>query len=513
MSIMRRIVSIIAKRKAREIDYVLGHPVEVTEDLLSTILERNQDTVLGRKYRFETISSPEKFTENVPLTDYHKMRPILEEVYKNPTGKIMTAEPVIWYLRTSGSSGKPKDMPITPSGLKTAQVGGARMWMGFMNNHPDNTKILDGTMIMFGAPAVFGDINGVPLGYGSGLYVRKANKIFARLIAPGPDVFRIQDMEEKMRAYAMCCATRDVTALQGIATLSLAFVRRMEDQYGPWLLEKLKGTKHEKRLRRAMDSDTKVDVAELWPNLRLFASGGIDVEPYREWIAKILPQVTVWEGYAASEAYIASQVLPEPGIQLMPDLNFFEFIPEAEVDSEEPTAVPISDVKKGSRYEMVITNSNGWYRYRLGDMVTFSNLNPYTVRHISRKGNVVSLAGEKLSDAHVIDAMARACLATGAHLMDYSVVGVIDGPIPHYTIAGMFRGDVDSVEFVNAFEDALGKANWEFLNSRAMGGLGPTTLAKMRTSLHEELVKATHLQAKPVTLTTDRSVLAMCEAT
>jgi len=513
MSIMRRIVSIIAKRKAREIDYVLGHPVEVTEDLLSTILERNQDTVLGRKYRFETISSPEKFTENVPLTDYHKMRPILEEVYKNPTGKIMTAEPVIWYLRTSGSSGKPKDMPITPSGLKTAQVGGARMWMGFMNNHPDNTKILDGTMIMFGAPAVFGDINGVPLGYGSGLYVRKANKIFARLIAPGPDVFRIQDMEEKMRAYAMCCATRDVTALQGIATLSLAFVRRMEDQYGPWLLEKLKDTKHEKRLRRAMDSDSKVDVAELWPNLRLFASGGIDVEPYREWIAKILPQVTVWEGYAASEAYIASQVLPESGIQLMPDLNFFEFIPEAEVDSEEPTAVPISDVKKGSRYEMVITNSNGWYRYRLGDMVTFSNLNPYTVRHISRKGNVVSLAGEKLSDAHVIDAMARACLATGAHLMDYSVVGVIDGPIPHYTIAGMFRGDVDSVEFVNAFEDALGKANWEFLNSRAMGGLGPTTLAKMRTSLHEELVKATHLQAKPVTLTTDRSVLAMCEAT
>jgi len=162
---------------------------------------------------------------------------------------------------------------------------------------------------------------------------------------------------------------------------------------------------------------------------------------------------------------------------------------------------------------MLLTNANGWYRYRVGDMVTFSNLNPYTVRHISRKGNVVSLAGEKLSDAHVIDAMAKACLATGAHLMDYSVVGVIDGPIPHYTIAGMFRGDVDSVDFVNAFEDALGKANWEFLNSRAMGGLGPTTLAKMRTSQHEELVKATHLQAKPVPLTTDRSVLAICEAT
>ena len=513
MSIMRRIVSIVAKRKARETDYVLGHPVEVTEDLLSTILKRNQDTVIGRKYRFETISSPEKFTENVPLTDYQKMRPILEEVYKNPTGKIMTAEPVIWYLRTSGSSGKPKDMPITPSGLKTAQVGGARMWMAFMNHHPDNTKILDGRMIMLGAPAIFGDINGVPLGYGSGLYLHKANKVFARLISPGQDVFAIQDMEEKMRAYALCCATCDVTALQGIATLILAFVRRMEEQYGPWLLEQLKGTKHEKRIRRATDSEGKIDLAELWPNLRLFGSGGIDIEPYREWIAKILPQVTVREGYASSEAYMASQILPEPGIQLMPDLNYFEFIPEAEIDNEEPTVIPLSDVKKGNRYEMLLTNANGWYRYRVGDMVTFSNLNPYTVRHISRKGSVVSLAGEKLCDAHVIDAMAKACLATGAHLMDYSVVGVIDGPIPHYTIAGMFRGDVDSVDFVKAFEDALGKSNWEFLNSRAMGGLGPTTLAKARTSLHEELVKATHLQAKPVPLTMDRSVLAMCEAT
>jgi hypothetical protein len=202
---------------------------------------------------------------------------------------------------------------------------------------------------------------------------------------------------------------------------------------------------------------------------------------FREWIAKILPQVTVREGYASSEAYMASQILPEPGIQLMPDLNFFEFIPEAEIDNEEPTVIPLSDVKKGNRYEMLLTNANGWYRYRVGDMVTFSNLNPYTVRHISRKGSVVSLAGEKLCDAHVI--------------------------------AGMFRDDVDSVDFVKAFEDALGKANWEFLNSRAMGGLGPTTLAKARMSLHEELVKATHLQAKPVPLTTDRSVLAMCEAT
>ncbi|MGY5879066.1 MAG: GH3 auxin-responsive promoter family protein [Candidatus Thorarchaeota archaeon] len=513
MSIMSKLVSVIAKRKAKEIDHVLNNPVEESNKYLSTLLNKHQDTVIGRRYGFEAITSPEKYSERVPLSDFNSMQPILEEVYNNPAGMITTSEPVIWYLTTSGTTGNQKQMPLTKSGLKAASTGGSRMWMGYMNQNPDNVKILEGAMIMFGAPSVTGEINGVPTGYGSGVYVRNQNKMFSRLIKPSEDVFRIQDMEEKMKAYALCTATNDVTALQGLATLNLAFVRRMEEQYGPWLMEQLKGTKHEKKLRNAIDSDGKLDVAELWPNLRLFVSGGIDVDPYRKWINSAFPNVTVWEGYAASEGYIGSQILPEYGLQLMPDLNYFEFIPEKESMSENPIAIPLSDVKKGNRYELVMSNHNGWYRYRLGDMVTFTRTDPYTVRHISRKGGTISLAGEKLSDAHVIKAMAEACVSTGAEIMDYSVVGVADGDIPYYAIAAMFHDDVDSVDFVVAFENAIGEVNWEFTNSRGMGALGPTILRKMKSSQHEEVVKETHLQAKPMPLTTDRSVFAVCEAT
>jgi hypothetical protein len=508
---MRKLVSVVAKGRLKEIDYVLNHPIEESNKLLTELLKKHQDTVLGRRYGFESISSPEEFSERVPLTDYKEMKTILDDVYKNPSGKIMTAEPVIWYLTTSGSTGNQKHMPITKTGLKAASTGGSRMWMGYMNQHPDNSKILEGAMIMFGAPSVTGEINGVPRGYGSGVYVRNQNKIFSRLIKPGEDVFCIEDMEEKMKAYALCTVTNDVTALQGIATLSLAFMRRMEEQYGPWLLEQLKGTKHERTILDAMDSEGRLDVAHLWPNLRLFVSGGIDVDPYRKWVKSALPNATVWEGYAASEGYLGSQILAEPGLQLMPDLNYFEFIPEHEVDSENPTTVPLSDVKKGNRYELVMSNHNGWYRYRLGDMVTFSRTDPYTVRSISRKGGTVSLAGEKLSDAHVINAMSEACMVTGAQVMDYSVVGVADGRIPYYVIAAMFHDDVDSTEFVNAFETAIGKVNWEFTNSQGMGALGPTILRKMMKSQHEEMVKETHLQAKPIPLTMDKSVFAVCE--
>jgi hypothetical protein len=395
--------------------------------------------------------------------------------------------------------------------MKTAAAGGAAMWLSYMNAAPENAKVLDGTMLLFGAPAFIDDINGVSVGYGTGVYARHQNKIFSRLIAPGEDILAMMDVDEKMRAYATISAQMDVTALQGIATLSLSFVRRMENEYGPWLLDQMKGTKYEDRVKNAMYDDCKIDVAKLWPNLRLFVVGGIDTDPYRSWIAKTLPQVTIWEAYASSEGFYASQILPEPGVQILPDLNYLEFIPENEVDSANPTVLPLSDVKKGFRYEVVVTNSNGWYRYRLGDIVTFSRTEPYTVRKISRKGKVTNLAGEKVSEAHIIQAMTKASQSTKAEVMDYTVVANVEHGIPHYVIAAMFRNEVNSVDFVQTFEDALGQANWEFANSRGMGGLGPTTLEKLRISAHEELVRQTHLQAKPIPLTDDTSVLSLTE--
>jgi acyl-CoA synthetase (AMP-forming)/AMP-acid ligase II len=513
MSIMRRLVSMVAKRKVKHIAHLLNHPFETTESLLASVLQQNKDTVLGRKFGFEDIRSPEEYSERVPLCDFESMKPYLDATYNDPTGQIMTKEPVIWYLQTSGSSGSPKRVPITKTGMKTAAAGGAAMWLSYMNAVPENAKILDGTMLLFGAPAFIDDINGIPVGYGTGVYARHQNKIFSRLIAPKEDILAMMDVEEKMRAYATLSAQVDVTALQGIATLSLSFVRRMESEYGPWLLDQLKGTKYEDRVKQAMYDECKIDVAKLWPNLRLFVVGGIDTDPYREWITKTLPQVTIWEAYASSEGFYASQILPEPGVQILPDLNYLEFIPEHEVDSPNPTVLPLADLKKGFRYEVVVTNSNGWYRYRLGDIVTISKTDPYTLRKISRKGKVTNLAGEKVSESHIIQAVSEASRQTSAEVMDYSVVANVEHGVPHYTIAAMFRNNVNSVDFVQAFEDALGQANWEFANSRGMGGLGPTTLEKLRVSAHEKLVRETHLQAKPVPLTTDMSVLDLTEET
>ncbi len=496
----------------RYIESILDKPVEASQQELSSVLRRHSDTVFGRKFDFASIRNPERFSEQIPLSDFQSMKFYLDRVYENPTGGILTSDPVVWYLKTSGSSGQPKVIPTTKQGLIQASKGGAALWLSFMALNPSNRKILDGMMLLFGAPAIVEYINDIPYGYASGCYARHQNRMFSRLIAPGEEVLNIMDIEKKMRAYAEIAAQNNITALQGIATLNLAFVRRMQEEYGPWLLESLRGTRYESRIRNAIDSDGKLDIDRLWPELRLFVVGGVDTDPHREWIYKTLPNVTIWEAYAASEGFIGSQVLPGAGVQLLPDLNYLEFIPEKDVESPEPTVVPLSDVKKGSRYEIVITNMNGWYRYRLGDMVTISDVDPYTVRHISRKGGVVNLAGEKITEAHVANALFESCRSTGAEVVDYTLVGMTNERIPYYILAVLFRDSLVSPRFfVERFEEAIMKSNYEFRNSREMGGLGPTRISMMKSSYYEDIVRETHVQAKPIHLTTDTAVLGKCE--
>ena len=85
--------------------------------------------------------------------------------------------------------------------------------------------------------------------------------------------------------------------------------------------------------------------------------------------------------------------------------------------------------------------------------------------------------------------------------------------LPHYTIAALFRDvNVDTFEFIGAFEDSLMKSNNEFRIVREVGALGATTLVRMNKSLFEDAVKASPMQAKPISLTTDISVLTDCEA-
>jgi len=512
MSIMSKLIPVMAKRYTKLVDEILYNPICQTESKLEEILKRNRNTAFGKDHRYESIKTPEQFAEQVPLYDYYSMSPFFDRVKENPDQPIVSADPVVWYVQSSGSTGKPKALPITKAGMTDYSLGSTICQLTFVNAGKDNKKIYDGTLLTFAAPSKLGEINGVPVGYMSGIAKDMvASRMVRRLVKPGEDIFNMTDITEKLWAYAKYAVMHDITGLVGITTLTLSFIRKIQNEYGPALLKEFAGTRHEAKIRDALNEDGTIDVQRLWPNLKLLVAAGIDADPYKAWVKKTLPNTVLWDSYLGSEGFYGGTLLDntDNGIQIMANLNYFEFIPENEIHKDVPRVVPLSEIKKNHRYEIVITNLLGYSRYRVGDLMTFKDIDPYSVYRIGRKGRVVNLAGEKLTDAHVNEGIAAACQRTDALIADYTVLGKIEGSRAYYIISAMFQNDVDMDEFGRAFDDAVGEKNGEFKHSLEFGALDPSVVIPMVTSHTEGIIKSNHIQAKslPLSAVTEEAVV------
>lgn len=511
MGVISKLIPMMAKKKAKQIAEILNNPISLTDAKLMSILERHSHTAFGKDHDFINIRTPEQFSETVPLHDFTSMQPYWEQIHESPESPIISADPVIWYVQSSGTSGKPKALPISKAGMSDFTDGSTLYLMSFLNAREGNKRVLDGTMLTFAAPARLGEINGVPLGYMTGISREMITSRLARgMVKPGEDVFNMTNVGEKLWAYAKYAVKENITGMAGITTLSIAFIRRMQNEYGSSLLDEFRGTKHEARIREALNDDGTLDLNILWPNLTMVSASGIDADPYVPWLKKTLPKAVLWDTYAGSEGFYGITLLKhrDNGIQLLPNINYFEFIPESEIEKEDPTVIPLSDVKKGQRYEIVLTNLLGYTRYRIGDMLTFIDTDPFSVHRIGRKGRVVNLAGEKLTDAHVTDGISAACAQTGAQLIDYTVVGTIEDSRAYYTIAALLQDEIDLADFAGAFDEAVSKSNGEFKHSLEFGALDCTVAVRMKASHTESIIASNHIQAKARPLSADESFLS-----
>ncbi|ERJ11991.1 GH3 family domain-containing protein [Haloplasma contractile] len=96
------------------------------------------------------------------------------------------------------------------------------------------------------------------------------------------------------------------------------------------------------------------------------------------------------------------------GLTFFPDVNFLEFIPEAESkrslydQTYIPTTVLLNELEPGKRYELVTTKFRGgvFARYRVGDMIecvstndSLHGINLPQFNYVDRISNVIDLAG------------------------------------------------------------------------------------------------------------------------
>ncbi|HOD11375.1 MAG TPA: GH3 auxin-responsive promoter family protein, partial [Flavobacterium sp.] len=74
--IINSIASWVLKQRIHQIELFLKYPNEVQDELLMNLLRQCDETVLGKKYDFESIKSYSTFAERIPISSYEDLEPM-----------------------------------------------------------------------------------------------------------------------------------------------------------------------------------------------------------------------------------------------------------------------------------------------------------------------------------------------------------------------------------------------------------------------------------------------------
>jgi hypothetical protein len=161
--------------------------------------------------------------------------------------------------------------------------------------------------------------------------------------------------------------------------------------------------------------------------------------------------------------------------------HYFEFIPEDEIDSPQPTVLGAHEVQEGKTYFILPTTAYGLYRYNIYDVVRVTGFHNQTplVEFLSKGAHFANLTGEKVSEYHVSGAMRDVLHGLDVVLSTYSLAPCWDDELPYY---GLFveRGDVadreQGIRLTEALERRLAEINVEYAAKRDSRRLGPIRL-------------------------------------
>ncbi|MEM7694598.1 MAG: GH3 auxin-responsive promoter family protein [Pseudomonadota bacterium] len=406
--LLRGYASLRQRRLARK------RAAEHQADTLKQLVWRAADTQFGRDHDFGTIGSIADYQARVPLrsfedfhADYFKAAfPVLDDV--TWPGRIP------YFAVSSGtSSGRTKHIPVSRDMLRSNSRAGTDLLANHVRNAPDS-EVFDGRSFMLGGSVAMEDLGeGIKSGDLSGI---------ARLNNPRwSDPFVFPDIEEALEADWE-------NKIDRLARLSLNEPIRCIAGTPSWLLLFFE--------RLAAITEKGRNVKAFYPGLDLMVYGGMSFAPYRSTFAEWFPDGDVdWrEVYSASEGFVASADRGvDDGMRLNLDIGlFFEFVPIAEWESENPTRYWVGNAPAGE-YGLVLTTCAGLWAYKIGDVVELIPGEPPRVKVTGRTSYYLSAFGEHLSGAELERAVLAGAEAIGSTVAEFSVT-------PLYPEGGRTKG-------------------------------------------------------------------------
>lgn len=408
-------------------------PMRVQRELLASILKCNRDTAFGREHHFERIDGYEAFARAVPVAEFERLRQyIVAEIEKG--GTPLTAEAPCQYVRTSGTTGVPKDIPLTPSHLEALRRI-HRESVAFQ--YRTCPGAFDGGIVAMVSPAFEGELaNGKPYGSASGIVAGSTSAAVREKFVVPPAVLAVSESRIKYLLVLRLAIARGDVSYLGAAnpTTLLMLIKLYREHHADLIDDVRRGTffladrvpaaamrELRERLRadpvradelaRLHADEPEVRIADIWPALRLVvtwtcASAGVAVDSVRKELAK---HTRIMElGYISSEFRGTITIGRRQGSGLPTfDTHFFEFVERGQWDAGMPDFLTLDRVRRGRDYYLIVTTPSGLYRYFINDVVRVTGfLHATPLLKFAQKGKgVTSITGEKLYEAQVLQAV------------------------------------------------------------------------------------------------------------
>jgi hypothetical protein len=331
---------------------------------------------LGKKImRGAKPETVEEFRKQVPLTTYADYCPELEEKRED----VLPAKPALW-IHTSGRSGEYpcKWVPMTPAYSREMSI--LMYGIGNLSNCEgwgDTSGIPECPKLVYTV---------APRPYVSGAMASILEQQTPIDYLPPLEEAEALSFEERVKLGFKQALSQGLDYFFGLSMVLVVVGNKFSQSSDkvdirpllsqPKALFRLaKGLLKSKLARRTMLPK------DLW-SVKGIISSGLDSWVYRDRIKELWGRYPL-DAYVSTEGGImATQTWDYDGMTFIPNLNFFEFIPESEhfkwqLDhSYQPKTVLLDEVKAGENYEIVITNFHGgaMVRYRVGDIVRITSL-------------------------------------------------------------------------------------------------------------------------------------------
>lgn len=504
------------EKRLKEFKEVCDHAVEISHENLRQLMRDNKDTAYGKKYHFDRVKSIKDYQELVPLSDYSYYQEFVDRMREGEKNMV-TVYDVKHLIMSSGSSGAVKYLPFTTEAIRrtTDEV----YYVSFAcvpqvetskNLHMsvfrmDLTKTYPETIMSAAHFRVLYDrgtcgleerfIGGSKLLFSEGIGDIPYAKLWMALSEPemtGIRSFFLYDVllflryfEEHWESMLDDLTSRRIPeeiALAADVRENLLALPPLTDE---WVSE----------IRRECEKGFAGILKRLWKKVNVVSGvGGATFSTQEAALRYYMGDVPLhYFGYAASEGLVGVVTeLEDTSYVLAPTGGFFEFIPFGEGHADDRIRC-IEELEVGKRYEIVITNFSGQYRYRLNDVVEivgFYGQSP-VMKMCFRKNQAINIAGEKM-DMQTLDQAARELGSRcGLNVYEFSFYDdktLLPGHYHCFLESHEIAAADDAEKTAGADEildEILGELNEDYRDLRGLGSIAAPVVSFVPMGTHQ----------------------------